>query len=330
MVYREMREYGISLICLDQHISKLSDTVKGNSACHIAFQQQLPQDVIDISNIMQLNDRKEFFSKLQVGSAIVKLSERYTSPFLINVPFAGLRSEIITDDVISKRMSCIVEGFEVEKNDSEFKEAMINPIKIEVSCSELPEELKNMEVEMNIPDNSFFNQTQKVLYNFSLDQISQGKTLNEIEKILEEGLKDKYYSELDILKVINFTLSNEFNKKSMLEYKEPVVIESEIIQKKSNIKPTLEILGNKEEYNFIKYLNEEEQKFVIYLIGNPIHSFSTVEFYKEIGMSPRKGNVIKNNLMNKGLIIIKEEKNEKGWKKLIRLNNSLIESHSQN
>ena len=29
MIYRELREYGISLICLDQHISKLSDTVKG-------------------------------------------------------------------------------------------------------------------------------------------------------------------------------------------------------------------------------------------------------------------------------------------------------------
>src|SRR3989344_2451769 len=38
MIYREMREYGTSLVCLDQHVSKLSDSVKGNSACHIAFQ----------------------------------------------------------------------------------------------------------------------------------------------------------------------------------------------------------------------------------------------------------------------------------------------------
>ena len=76
MIYREMREYGTSLICLDQHISKLSDTVKGNSAVHIAFQQQLPDDIRDISGIMQLFDRKEYFSKLVVGSAIVKLAER--------------------------------------------------------------------------------------------------------------------------------------------------------------------------------------------------------------------------------------------------------------
>jgi len=36
MIYREMREYGTSLVCLDQHISKISDTVSGNSACLIA------------------------------------------------------------------------------------------------------------------------------------------------------------------------------------------------------------------------------------------------------------------------------------------------------
>ena len=50
MIYREMREYGTSLICLDQHASKLSDTVIGNSACHVAFQQQLPQDLEEISS----------------------------------------------------------------------------------------------------------------------------------------------------------------------------------------------------------------------------------------------------------------------------------------
>ena len=87
MVYREMREYGTSLICLDQHLSKLSDTVKGNSACHIAFQQQLPQDIFDISDLMQMRPNKEAFSQLPVGSAIVRLSERYPKPFLIRAPY---------------------------------------------------------------------------------------------------------------------------------------------------------------------------------------------------------------------------------------------------
>jgi len=85
MIYREMREYGTALICLDQHISKISDTVKGNSACHIAFQQQLPQDIYDISELAQLKENRHYFSSLPVGSAIVKLSERYNQPFQIKV-----------------------------------------------------------------------------------------------------------------------------------------------------------------------------------------------------------------------------------------------------
>lgn len=318
MIYREMREYGISLICLDQHISKLSDTVKGNSACHIAFQQQLPQDVLDISNIMQLNDKKEYFSKLPVGTAIVKLSERYTSPFLVKVPFVDLREATVSDEEISKRMSCIVEGFEVEKNDPEFKEELINPLKIEVFDADIPQELNDVEFKMNIPEDSDFTETQKVLYHFALDQVSLGKTFKEVEKTLEDGLKEEYYSESDVLKVINFALRNEFRKNKLFESKVEFLEEKEPIISKE--------ISKKEEYDFMKYLKEEEKEFASYLIKNPNHMLSTVELYKEIGLSPRKGNVVKNELINKGLIEIKEEKNDKGWKKLIRLN----ESYSQN
>ncbi len=59
-----------------------------------------------------------------------------------------------------------------------------------------------------------------------------------------------------------------------------------------------------------------------YLLKNSEHNNSTVELYKKIGLSARKGNVVKNNLIEKNLITIKEEKNNKGWKKLIRLSNS--------
>lgn len=115
MIYREMREYGTSLICLDQHISKISDTVKGNSACHIAFQQQLPSDIQDISDLMQLREKRHYFSQLPVGSAIVKLSERYTSPFLIEVPYAEIRNQRITDDNIKSRMQAMLMNHEFEK-----------------------------------------------------------------------------------------------------------------------------------------------------------------------------------------------------------------------
>lgn len=104
MMFREIREYGTSLICLDQHISKLSDVVSGNAACNIAFQQVLPPDVEEISSLMQLREHKNFFSMLPVGHAIVKLAERYYRPFLIHVPLAEIKGQNVSDQYIVDRM----------------------------------------------------------------------------------------------------------------------------------------------------------------------------------------------------------------------------------
>ena len=107
-VYREMREYGFGLVCLDQHISKLSETVAGNSATNIAFQQILPKDVDTISNLMQMYPERKFFNMLPVGQAIVKLAERHYHPFLIKAPFIDLKEENVDDKFIKERMSKIV------------------------------------------------------------------------------------------------------------------------------------------------------------------------------------------------------------------------------
>ncbi len=103
-VYREIREYGVGLICLDQHISKLSDTVIGNSATTVAFQQILPQDVMTVSSLMQIRENSKYFSMIPVGQAIVRLSERHYQPFLIRVPFIELKKEEVTDEAIKARM----------------------------------------------------------------------------------------------------------------------------------------------------------------------------------------------------------------------------------
>ena len=332
MVYREMREYGTSLICLDQHVSKLSDTVTGNSACHIAFQQQLPEDIEDISSLMQLKDRKEFFSKLPVGQAIVKLSERHTSPFLVDVPFTDLRKFSIEDEKLASRMDALIQGHDIEKNDIEFKE------KIESSVVEIPKEeviiSEPRELTYEIPDIKigkpriqevepkgvplrsemegeqaiskplvFLNKTEEVLLEFALAKKKEKWEIKEIEKILEQGVNSGYYTMSNVIKVMNALLEKEFNK-----FKKPVE-KKEVVE----VKPKEEMF---------KGLNEDEKKFMFYLLENPEHENSTVELYKLIGLSARKGNVVKKKLMEKNLITIKEEKNEKGWKKLIRLSNS--------
>lgn len=309
MVYREMREYGTGLICLDQHISKLSDTVKGNSACHIAFQQQLPQDVYDISSIMQIPEKKELFTQLPVGFAVVKLSERYTSPFLIKVPFIELRNEIIDDKIIAKRMECIVQGIEVEKDDPEFKEALIekkedkkevNEVLLEIETPKI----KSQEIQMQIQEektDSSLTPKQEILYSFALEQFEKGGSLKSIEKILEEGLSEGCYTRRDLSEAINYLIQFKSNKEKNDNFQKEYF----------------------EDFPLINSLNKEERPFFIYLLKNPNHNKSTVEIYKKLNLSTRKGNILKNKLLNKGLIKIEEEKNEKGWKKFIRLANTI-------
>jgi hypothetical protein len=320
-----MREYGTCLICLDQHISKLSDTVKGNSACHIAFQQQLPQDVYDVSSIMQILEKKEIFSQLPVGYAIVKLSERHTSPFLIKVPYTDLRNSTISDEKIKNKMDCVIQGIEVEKSDPEFREALIgeNLEKrehiqgkepgINTGILEIPKE-KDISGNLKSPTKiGNLTSVQEVLYDFIFKQISKGKSIKESEKMLEEGLSEKLYKEADIFLASNYALEQEMNRNPLKSLNYPIKFNQ------PNEKPAtlIEIENN----NLDKNLSEEEN-FIDFLRKNPSHNNSTVEIYKKIGLSTRKGNILKNKLLSKGLIKIQEERSQKGWKKIIRLNPS--------
>ncbi len=356
MIYREMREYGTSLVCLDQHISKLSDTVTGNSACHIAFQQQLPQDINDINSLVQ-TDNKELFSKLQVGTAIVKLSERHTSPFLVKVPFQDIRENLISDEKIQARMSCLIEGANIEKYDQEFKEDLENPLvkkpKEETPAKEISriEEVKILENPLPKPYKSNYNkpeisyikaekpkeqikeinltETQKILFDYSKDKIENGMKLNELESLLEKGLCEKCYTSNDIITIVNELLKIKLgNKNPKVEAKQEVVIvekPQEKIETKSIIpeQKIIYIQEKEKEENFaIDALSKEETSFMSYLVNNPAHENSTVQLYKEVGLSSRKGNVIKNQLLQKGLIKVEEIKYAKGWKKFIRVNGS--------
>ena len=286
MIYREMREYGTSLICLDQHISKISDTVKGNSACHIAFQQQLPADIQDISALMQLWEKKHYFSQLPVGSAIVKLSERYTLPFLVEVPHAEIRNQRLTDENIKSRMQAMLMNHDFEKKvDPEFNEAIQNPV---LKTIQNPKVVKEEIQE--------FTEVQEILYNFVKEYLMSGIELGEIEKILEQSKAQGNYTSQDIITVINKAFRNQI----VVTFKK-----------------------NKSSENNTSDLTSEQQVFIKFLQQNPNHTLSTVEVYQQVGLSARKGTKIKKELQEKGLIKIEEIKYEKGWKKLIRLNQSM-------
>ena len=306
MIYREMREYGTSLICLDQHISKISDTVKGNSACHIAFQQQLPQDIYDVSEIMSLREEKHYFSQLPVGSAIVKLAERYTSPFLIEVPFVELRNTTVTDQDIKARMQAIILNKNYEnKTDPEFNEAIKNPkpieskpIEAQIIIEETPAIIEKPQATSN-KQQANFTEIEQTLYNFIVEHLEAGQPLEEIEKTLEQSKSQGNYTSTDILKAINKSFENSL----VVTLKNPKI------------------------NNNYKGLTPDEQVFIKFLQKNPEHTLSTVEVYRQIGLSARKGTNVKKQLQEKGLIKIQEIKYDKGWKKIIRPNQI---SHLQN
>ena len=300
MIYREMREYGTSLICLDQHISKISDTVKGNSACHIAFQQQLPEDIYDISEIMSLRESKHYFSQLQVGTAIVKLAERYTSPFLIEVPYIEMRDKALTDEEVKSRMEAMSITQDYEKDlDPEFNREIEKPTPIEpltnnqqpttnnqkITVAETPEPTKDPKEGLT--------EIQRTLYDFITAHLEAGVELEEAEKILERSKSQGGYTSSDILKTINKTFENQL-----------------VVTLKNHKIP-----------NINAGLTPDEQVFMEFLQKNPKHNLSTTEVYRKIGLSARKGTNAKKSLEDKGLIKIEEVKYTKGWKKLIRLSN---------
>jgi GTPase SAR1 family protein len=294
MVYREMREYGTALVCLDQHVSKLSDTVKGNSACHIAFQQQLPQDIFDIAGIMQLQEQRQFFSKLAVGSAIVKLSERYTSPFLIEVPNSELREYNVSDEKVKSRAKAVMFGVGFEKSDDEEfnKELVVPEVKVDVHYDRV--DVKDIGEAEPVVE---FEGAERVIYDFVNKKLDEGMSLIEIENFLEKNSEGRYSSE-SVMKVVNYILKNQLNV-------ENVIPESE--QQKQNIYNKFEVDSGNLQEMFLAFLRENHNQ-----------NYGTVDIYKQLGLSSRKGNKIKNELLEKNLIAVEEVRNDKGWKKIIR------------
>ena len=440
MIYREMREYGTSLICLDQHISKISDTVAGNSACHVAFQQQLPQDIECISELMQMRDRKQFFSMLPVGSAVVKLSERYTQPFMIEIPPVALRNEVVTDEDVANRMKAVVTWMGLEKgNDPEFRKAMVaggEDIKIEkeiekvVEDRELKSEIAGMPSQMPraltpitqsqigeiaraimktesyaeepgkaqkplIQETPPLTPVQQVLFEYAEKKLSQGYDLMYIENVLERNTVSHGYNSMDVHKAINHAIEIKLASKKSVEFTDNQKVLHDYVKQKlqegvhietlkymikdfvdekgfysqEDIDKVIEhatdndirivpeapenpekektsIVTTIEKRNIYKANNpllnahaktsagktnianavdindagKEEENFISFLQANKGKDNSTVDVYKALGMSARKGNEIKNKLISKGIIKVEEARSNKGWKKIIKLN----------
>jgi len=266
MIYREMREYGIGLICLDQHISKLSDTVTGNSACNIAFNQMLPNDIEVVCRLMNLVDRRNYFSMLPVGSAIVKLAERYSRPFVIKVglmEFDGL----VTDKDVKEKMKFLFD----RKNRVNLKDAK--------------------------------------------------KEINRVNEIFKVSGVDVSEQEKEINKVFlsdNQELIKDFLLKNLMKY-ELEVLKDKLMEKGHNIRDInkiIELIEKEPEDGVYKTLNDDQKRLLKFVCKFPCYGTSKV--YEYLNLSPRKGNKIKSELEDLGLVKVVVERSDKGWKKIIQ------------
>ena len=110
--YREIREFGVSLVLLDQMPSKLSGFALANSYCTICMSMSNRADINAMGQTLLLDSGKDVLGTLEVGQAVVKLQGRIPRPFLISIPEFNIKKGSVTDDHIREHMrqkKCLVE-----------------------------------------------------------------------------------------------------------------------------------------------------------------------------------------------------------------------------
>jgi hypothetical protein len=107
LIFREIREFGESLILLDQHPSKISLYALGNSYTTICMNLKHKTDINAIGQCMLLDKDKDILGSLEVGQAVVKLQGRIAYPFQISIPEFIIEKGRITDTYVKKHMQDI-------------------------------------------------------------------------------------------------------------------------------------------------------------------------------------------------------------------------------
>jgi DNA helicase HerA-like ATPase len=97
-LFRMGRELGIGLIYICQNISQVPVTILQNTNTTICLNQNHEYDIRGCAFALLLNrDEYQLLSRLPVGHAIMRMSERYTKPFKILVPKMEIEKGKITD-----------------------------------------------------------------------------------------------------------------------------------------------------------------------------------------------------------------------------------------
>jgi len=98
VMLREIREFGESIVLLDQHPSLITITALGNSNTTICFNLKAEQDIQAAARCLLLDKNDyNFLGKLTIGQAIVKTG-RHPEPFSIEIPLITFNKGTVTDE----------------------------------------------------------------------------------------------------------------------------------------------------------------------------------------------------------------------------------------
>ncbi|MFC1601666.1 hypothetical protein ACFL34_04890, partial [Candidatus Sumerlaeota bacterium] len=102
ITFREIREFGESLIILDQHPSQIALPALGNAYATICLNLKHAKDVNAMGQCMLIEGKeKDALGSLEVGEALVKLQGRVRGPFKIQIPKVELQKGRISDEFIA-------------------------------------------------------------------------------------------------------------------------------------------------------------------------------------------------------------------------------------
>ena len=99
---REIRSQGIGVVVVDQMPSLISSVALANNFARLCLNLVLKEDKLKMAGCMGLDrEQTEALGDLPIGTAVVKMQDRFTKPFKIRIPFVPVQKLSQSEILIS-------------------------------------------------------------------------------------------------------------------------------------------------------------------------------------------------------------------------------------
>ena len=107
IIFREIREFGESLVLLDQHPSRLSLPSLSNTYTTICHNLKHKTEINAMGQNLLLDKERDLLSTLPVGHAVVKIQGRIPHAFQVKIPKFEIQKGVIADNHVRRHMQTI-------------------------------------------------------------------------------------------------------------------------------------------------------------------------------------------------------------------------------